>query len=364
MPVEGFAKEINESSSCQSRRGTRNHRHAKGVILPRGPLWLAGFAAIILSACAATRLPPPAAGVAPPPIVESSVGPSWRLIAVGDFGDGAASVFAGVARIHREHPADAVLILGDNFYPCGVATEADPRWNSIRQTFSTLGIPLYPVLGNHDYGEPAFREGEWRPCRDADPSAQLRASSLVPNWMFPARSYLLRSGVGDVGMIDTSPIAFGFAAPALGGDSWAQAVERLRLAIGAMQQSGDNRWRIVAGHHTIVSSGFHGRMPSSERGRMRALLPLLREGGVDLYLCGHDHDLELVSGDPLFLVSGSGSEPRPMVALMLRTLFPADTRKRFGFAVLDLTATTMSVAFYDGKGELLATPFVFTKRQR
>jgi hypothetical protein len=50
MPVEGFAKEINESSSCQARRGTRNHRHAKGVILPRGPLWLAAVAAIILGA--------------------------------------------------------------------------------------------------------------------------------------------------------------------------------------------------------------------------------------------------------------------------------------------------------------------------
>jgi Calcineurin-like phosphoesterase len=188
----------------------------------------------------------------------------------------------------------------------------------------------------------------------------LRSGLILPRrdlWLAVAATLL-------VAMIDTSPIAYGFGALALGGDSASQAVERPRLAISTMQQSGDNRWRIVAGHHTIVSSGFHGRAPSSERSRMRAILPLLREGGIDLYLCGHDHDLELVSGDPLFLVSGSGSEPRPMVALMLRTLFPADTRNRFGFAVLDLTATTMSVAFYDGKGELLATPFVFTKRQR
>jgi tartrate-resistant acid phosphatase type 5 len=321
-------------------------------------------ATLVLSACATASPPPTLAGVEPPPIVETGAGSSSRFIAVGDFGDGAATVFAGVARIHREHPADAVLILGDNFYPCGVASEADARWSSIRQTFSTLGIPLYPVLGNHDYGEPQFREGDWRPCRNADPSAQLRASSLVPNWKFPARSYLLRSGVADVAMIDTSPIAYGFGAPALGGDSASQAVERLRLAISTMRQSGYNRWRIVAGHHTIVSSGFHGRAPSSERSRMRGILPLLREGGVDLYLCGHDHDLELVSGDPLFLVSGSGSEPRPMVALMLRTLFPSDTRKRFGFAVLDLTASTLSVTFYDGSGEPLARPFIFTKHQR
>lgn len=319
--------------------------------------------ALILSACAATRLPAPVAGVDPPPIVEVGVGPASRLIAVGDFGDGAATVFAGVARVQREHPADAVLILGDNFYPCGVASETDARWNSIRQTFSTLGIPLYPVLGNHDYGEPQFRDGSWRPCQNADPAAQLRAASVVPHWTFPARSYLLRSGVADVAMIDTSPIAYGFRAPTLGGDSWAEAVERLRLAIGTMQQSGDNRWRIAAGHHTIVSSGFHGRAPSSEKSRMQALLPLLRAGGVDLYLCGHDHDLELVSGEPLFLISGSGSEPRPMIALMLRTLFPADTRKRFGFAVLDLTASTLSVTFYDASGEPFAKPFVFTKHR-
>ena len=289
---------------------------------------------------------------------------SSRLIVVGDFGDGAATVFPGVERVHRRQPADAVLILGDNFYPCGVANEADPRWDSIRQTFSTLGIPLYPLLGNHDYGEPQLRDGRWLPCRNADPESQLRATASVPHWMFPARSYLVQSAVAQIAMIDTSPIAYGFTAPALGGDSWARAVERLRLAIATMQQSGDNRWKIAAGHHTIVSSGFHGRRPSSERSRMRALVPLLRSGGIDLYICGHDHDLELVSGDPLFLISGSGSAPRPMVALMMRTLFPADTAKRFGFAVVDLTASTLTVAFYDASGEAFASPFVFTRRHR
>jgi tartrate-resistant acid phosphatase type 5 len=327
-------------------------------------LGLACLLALIVAGCAGARLPPAVAGVEPPPLVAAGSGASLRLIAVGDFGDGAATVFAGIARVHREHPADAVLILGDNFYPCGVASETDARWSSIRGTFSTLGIPLYPVLGNHDYGEPQFGEGAWRPCQSADPEAQLRAAALVPHWTFPARSYLLRSAVADIAMLDTSPIAYGFEEPTLGGDSWAQGVERLKLAIGTMQQSGDNRWRIVAGHHTIVSSGFHGRMPSSEKSRMQALVSILRRGDVDLYLCGHDHDLELVSGDPLFLVSGSGSAPRPMVALMLRALFPADTRKRFGFAVIELTASTLSVSFYDAAGEPYATPFTFTKHRR
>jgi tartrate-resistant acid phosphatase type 5 len=334
-------------------------------ILPRGVLRpLGALAVLFFAACAAARLPPPATGVEPPPLVEAGGGALLRLIVVGDFGDGADTVFPGIARVHREHPADAVLILGDNFYPCGVASETDARWDSIRATFSTLGIPLYPVLGNHDYGEPQFRDGSWRPCQSADPAAQLRAAALVPHWIFPARSYLLRSAVADVAMVDTSPIAYGFDAPTLGGDSWAEGVKRLELAIGTMQQSGDNRWRIVAGHHTIVSSGFHGRVPSSEKSRMRGLMSILRAGDVDLYLCGHDHDLELVSGKPLFLVSGSGSAPRPMVALMLRTLFPADTRKRFGFAVIELTARALAVTFYDAAGEPYATPFTFTKHRR
>jgi hypothetical protein len=49
---------------------------------------------------------------------------------------------------------------------------------------------------------------------------------------------------------------------------------------------------------------------------------------------------------------------------MLRTLFPADTRNRFGFALVELTASTLSVTFYDATGEPYAAPFVFTKHRR
>jgi tartrate-resistant acid phosphatase type 5 len=283
-----------------------------------------------------------------------------RILVVGDTGAGPDRVFAGMARVHAAEPIDALLVLGDNFYPCGVPSENDPRWEEIRSTFSTLGVPIYPLLGNHDYGEPVRAAGAWTPCQNADPQSQLRASATVPHWSFTARTYLLHSKVVDIAMLDTSPLAYGFDRPFLGSATAGGEVAQLR---GMLQQMSANasRWRIVAGHHTITSSGFHGQYPSEEKSRMQALLPLLRENAVDLYISGHDHDLELIDSRPRTLVSGAGSDPRPLIRIMLRTLYPPDTQKRLGFAVVDLTPYQLSITFYDHRGEALARPFTFPK---
>ena len=65
---------------------------------------------------------------------------------------------------------DAIyFITGDNVYPCGVKSANDPKWSVVRP-LSALGVPLYPVLGNHDY------------C--GNPDAQIGAP--LPNWNLPA----------------------------------------------------------------------------------------------------------------------------------------------------------------------------------
>ena len=50
----------------------------------------------------------------------------------------------------RDKPLDAIILPGDNIYPCGVKSVDDPRW-SVLQPLIDLGLPLFPVLGNHDY---------------------------------------------------------------------------------------------------------------------------------------------------------------------------------------------------------------------
>ncbi|HMC23071.1 MAG TPA: hypothetical protein VKL19_14560 [Thermoanaerobaculia bacterium] len=116
--------------------------------------------------------------------------------------------------------------------------------------------------------------------------AELDEARTLPTWHFPSRSYAMHSSLvgGGQRAAGGPPPGFLFSPPAA------------RRPLPA-----------VVGHHTIYSSGMHGA-------NMRALLPLLesRTQGADLYVCGHDHDLELI-GDrtgharPLFLISGAGS---------------------------------------------------------
>jgi tartrate-resistant acid phosphatase type 5 len=255
-------------------------------------------------------------------------GSTLRIAVVGDTGDGADRVAAGIAIVHKRQPLDAVILTGDNIYPCGAKSPTDPAWGRVT-SLTTLGIPLFPLLGNHDY------------CPGGDGSAQLQATGILPNWRFPAREYALRTPLADFAMLDTTPYARGTS----------RAAETTIRDIFAASKV---TWHIVAGHHTIVSSGYHGYRPKGERDRMRRLLPVMRGAGVELYLCGHDHHLELWDGHPRMLISGAGSDPIPPVALHARTLYPSEIRReRIGFAVLELTATKMRVTFYDEKGRTL-----------
>ncbi|KAL1366521.1 hypothetical protein AAHE18_03G366300 [Arachis hypogaea] len=74
----------------------------------------------------------------------------------------------------------------------------------------------------------------------------------------------------------------------------------------ALKQSNVN-WKIVVGHHTIRSAGFHGNTLELQN----LLLPILQENNVDLYINGHDHCLQHISSleSPIqFLTSGGGSK--------------------------------------------------------
>ncbi len=295
---------------------------------------------------------------------------SMRFIVTGDAGATHSQLRAGMLRIQQQHSIDAVLLVGDNFYPCGIQSTIDPQWSKITEHFGPLHVPIYPILGNHDYGDPQMRGAELWTCGPTDPQAELDESGRIPEWHFPARNYTLHSPLVDIIMIDTQPLASGFGQPFRGSATASQ--ERQFLA---KELSGSHAiWRIVAGHHTIFSSGIHGRMNDSLRKNMRALLPMLRsrENGADLYICGHDHDLELI-GDrtghvrPLFLISGAGSGLDTMkrrAGSEPPTLFPSPFETFLGFAVLDVNLTALTITFYDKSGMQHGQPLTITRRAR
>jgi tartrate-resistant acid phosphatase type 5 len=284
-----------------------------------------------------------------------------RLLVVGDAGATHSMLRAGMMRIEKEHPVDAIVLVGDNFYPCGIHGLDDPQWTKITEHFGPVGVPIFPVLGNHDYGDPQVHNGQLTTCGAPDPEAEIDETQRIPEWHFPARSYALKSALADIIMVDTQPIASGFLQPFRGSATTAEETEFLREQL----QESTATWRIVVGHHTIFSSGEHGRTDDTYRSNMRALLPALdARNGADLYICGHDHDLELigsVSGArPWFLISGAGSANdvmKPRYGPEPPTIFPVPLRTFLGFAVVDITPARLSITFYDKIGWQKGVPF-------
>jgi len=238
-----------------------------------------------------------------------------RVLAFGDFGDGRKGqreVAAGMSQYHQQRPFDFGITLGDNFYNKGMKGVEDPRWRTRWDTlYDPLRIRVYAVLGNHDYGSPQ------------SPEAEILYSQKSPSWRMPATQYTYTAGWAQFFAIDSqvmSPAQLGW----------------LRKELEASQL----RWKIVYGHHPIYSHGRHGDNPSL----IRDLLPVLR-GRADVYLAGHDHDMQHLKpeGNLHFFVSGSGGKKRSIRAGP-RSLF---ARSALGFAVLEADGASLKIVFIE-----------------
>ena len=274
---------------------------------------------LLFVSLAATAAPLPEITLAPRDAV-------LRLAVTGDTGKGAESVAKGIARVHAAAPFDAILLAGDTFYPCGVTSENDSRWRLVTP-LTRIGVPVFPVLGNHDY------------CGKSDPDAQVRATDVIENWRLPGRQFVLRAKVADFFFADTTPYAKG---------------RRNTLAAAVREAFATSKapWRVVVGHHPVISSGYHGYFPRDEVRRMRGLLPTLTKAKVDFFIGGHDHHQELIHGRMLHLISGAGSSPVPAVKLRITTVFPPEIRlEPIGFAVVEIREKSIRVRFYDGAGK-------------
>ncbi len=266
-----------------------------------------------------------------------------NFLIVGDWGqasDQQRQVATAMAGVAGRTDARFVISTGDNFYPHGVGSVTDPQFRaSFEDIYSapSLQTPWYAVLGNHDY--------------EGSPNAEVAYSSRSSRWRMPARYWAQEMAVGGETatfyFLDTTPIArLSNAAshvPLLGTSD--QAREQLhwfeqRLAADR------SAWKIVVGHHPILSSGNHGEAPAvAER-----VKPLLERYGVQVYFNGHDHDLEhLVDHDVNYVCSGSGALSREIVAVaQSRFAYP-----NVGFASCGLGADTLALRFHDGDATVI-----------
>ena len=238
-----------------------------------------------------------------------------HVVAFGDWGfrgadSGQQAVAAAIRKLHAASPFNLGLTLGDNFYPDGVKSVDDSQWRDVWEAdYSPLGIPFFASLGNHDY-----RGNE---------QAQVDYSAKSKTWRMPFRYYSFLAGPVEFFALDTDEHTAGrliFTKP------WSDT--QARWLDEALSRS-KAVWKIVYGHHPIYSDGHHG-----DEARLKAkLLPILTRYKVDLYLCGHEHDLQYIKRDGIqFVIAGGGGKDTRGVKLK-RASFAAG---RHGF--LDLSA--------------------------
>lgn len=266
-----------------------------------------------------------------------------HFLVVGDWGqdsDQQRAVASAMGDVATSTASRFVISTGDNFYPRGVASVNDPQFrDSFEAIYASpaLQTPWYAVLGNHDY--------------EGSPNAEIAYSSRSSRWRMPARYWVEEMALGGEAasfyFLDTTPIArLSNAAahvPLLG------AAHEAREQLDWLEQrlsSDRSAWKIVVGHHPILSSGNHGEAPAlADR-----VKPLLERYGVQVYFNGHDHDLEhLVDRNVNYVCSGSGALAR-QVAPVEQSRFAF---ANLGFASCGLAADGLALRFHARDGAVV-----------
>lgn len=282
-----------------------------------------------------------------------SSGPeALRFAAMGDMGTGGPGqrkVAAMLAERAAQEPLHFWLTLGDNIYPWGVVSADDPAWEERFESVygdAALQVPVYPTLGNHDYlGLPLAQversqlSSTWtmpdryyafsRSLADGTEVAffaldtEMILSSLeadVEDSPLEERMDMVRRVAerGEAELTDSlvryiaervhvedgwavmrmaivaqetdRDIDEDFVAEVLAGSGRPDFPTQLEWLERELRES-DARWKIVFGHHPLYSNNPWREVPAE---MIQRLEPILLEGGVDLYLAGHDHFLDMM----------------------------------------------------------------------
>jgi tartrate-resistant acid phosphatase type 5 len=267
----------------------------------------------------------------------------FSFLVIGDFGRNGYYGQTEVAQMMDQaaHHLDIefVVTTGDNFYDNGVASVNDPLIQSSFEdvyTGSSLLVDWWVSLGNHEYR--------------GNVQALIDYSEVSRRWNLPARYYSKtfdgeENGQIDLFVLDTSPLnapyysEAKYSAVALE-DSSAQ-LKWLDTALASSEAD----WKIVIGHHPLLTGGKRADEPRDVSERLQ---PILARHQVDAYFAGHEHDLQhLVSsrGTNVF-ISGAGSEIRP-TGTIPETKF-AEARNGFMAVSIDSMAMTVNVIDKDG----------------
>lgn len=253
-------------------------------------------------------------------------------------GRGELAVSAAMGLFAAKHEPQMALAVGDNFYPNGVKTVDDERFQkTFEEPFAApaLKIPWYAALGNHDIRR------NWQ--------AQIDYSKKSDRWNMPAKHYAFSKtapdgATADFFVLDTCAfhrkLHVGAALEQADRDAAAQLVW---LEKGLAASKAD--WKIIVGHHPIWTGGV--RRDIREQDLDKHLPPLMKKHGSALYFCGHEHDSQHIERDGVHnFLMGNGGDMRP-------TGVTEGTRyaeSRLGFGYVTLGKKEACIRFVDATG--------------
>jgi hypothetical protein len=276
-----------------------------------------------------------------------------RFVALGDMGEGNSTqqFVADAMRKVCDNSGGCQFVtgLGDNIYHENPLTPFDTAFEvKFEAPYAELDLPFYMSLGNHDNDLLFDGLGGFNHAGDIQVAYTFREHKASNKWQMPDRYYHFSAPLFtqestplstpeaaasaatqplvDFFALDSNPLVTAIElAPAYEVNTYKQ---QQQAWFANTLSASKAPWKIAYAHHPYVSNGRHGNagkydgIPAVEDITGRVSGKVYREwfeqtvcGKVDVFIAGHDHDLEMLHSVPdcgktWFIVSGGGSKAR------------------------------------------------------
>jgi tartrate-resistant acid phosphatase type 5 len=288
------------------------------------------------------------------------------ILMVGDWGaeDAIAQskVAAGMRNYVKQHTLvpQALLMLGDNWYGALEGGANSTRWQAqFEQMYpaEVFDCPAYGILGNHDYQ----RWPESKVDAELEYARTGRTPAGATRWTMPARWYRFEFPTKNplitfIAVDSNVPHDEGFLHRRDFTLTPQEYADQLAWLETELSRPRTTPFLVVMGHHPVFSDGPHG----DHKVLIRDWDPLFHKHNVDLYLAGHDHDMQHLEfeGHPTsFFLSGGGGADLYNLKIDPSQRGPY-AKKVYGFSHLSVTSKELILRHLDTDGRTL---HAFTK---
>ena len=249
---------------------------------------------------------------------------------VGDYSNMTKTIFKNIVLDSEKN--DVIILLGDNFYPNGVNSVDDLKWNNFKELL--LNVKTFAVLGNHDYL--------------GNVKAQINFKKY--NWNMDNHYYKRTFDKFEFFFIDTSILVpdycnlnYNIVKSKLNNEP--TVISKNMIEWLDVETNKSNKIKIVIGHYPVVSFGMYG----INKKLFEILFPIFKKNSIKYYISGHDHNLQIIditSQNYSFkqLISGSGSVVYPILKNMNKKSFSSN-----GYLTINTLTNMISMNNYNNK---------------